>query len=334
VHSASECSGTPSSTNAPCVSTKVSERQPEHLKSLWIEPGAAVLPALAGLTRLSLKSTGVTESGVLSLFALTSECRSSLQMLDLSGCGRVNLSSLRHVPPQSLLHTLRADRCMGIMHLSLAFPQASALKSVSLCECLNCLSLQLTAPALQRLALQACKMLQSVSLTTPALRHLCAPQCASLTTLELHGPAGKLTSLNLVGCTQLPSAALHQALAKASQLLECNVSACKQLGALVVPGSAPTCVRKSSPWDMLACACPYCCFVAHDCVSEFAAMPIQLTLLYPQHRVLAAGLMCLPSCEPGIVLPSAHVCGAGSYEACCSLQRVVHWYVYKLERQA
>jgi hypothetical protein len=89
--------------------------------------------------------------------------------------------------------------------------------------------------------LQACKMLSTLDLTAPALRHLSAPQCQSLASIELRGSdtsaAARLRTLNLMGAVQLPSAVLHAILACATQLQSLNVSACRNLGALAIPGA-------------------------------------------------------------------------------------------------
>lgn len=194
-----------------------------------------------GVMQLLLAGTGVTEKGLEALFRPGSTCRTTLTTLDVSRCPSVTLAALSSIPPHSALRKVAANSCIGVRRLALAVPEDCPLESLALAACPHLVSVDIVAAALQQLTVPGCKMLRDVALTAPALRHLCAPQCSSLTTVSLRGsaPAAQLRSLNLNGCTQVPSSAVHDMLAGASQLQLVNVTACKQLGALVVPGAKP-----------------------------------------------------------------------------------------------
>jgi hypothetical protein len=192
-----------------------------------------------GVVRLVVKGSGITEDGLRELFQDHSKCRHALEELDVSRCSRVSLKCLRHLPSCSALRDLTANGCTFIRELSVALPVDCPLQRLSLQACSHLTTLQLTAPHLRRLAVSSNKLL-SVSVTAPCLQELNVTNCPELGTLKLHGPlaaaAAQLVHLNLTGCARLPSAALHTILSSAARLEGCNISSCRQFGAVVIPG--------------------------------------------------------------------------------------------------
>lgn len=232
--SASSLPGASSSSNASTVSRL------ENVVGAVEAPGRKSPAEHPGVVRLVLKGSSITENGLRGLWLHPSKCRHSLEHLDVSGCARLGLNCLSHIPRGSSLRILTANGCGSIRDLSLAFPPDCPLERMSLQRCPHLTSLQLTAPQLQHLAVSS-GALHSVSLTTPVLHRLRVMHCPQLASLEIHGPpataAAALVHLDLSGCARLQSVVLQTILASATRLECCNISGCQQFGAVVIPGA-------------------------------------------------------------------------------------------------
>ena len=168
--------------------------------------------------------------------------------------------SLCELPPLSALRCLKAEACKGLARLSLALPASHPLADINLRSCpslkevdlkLDSLQVRCAArgcvhdwtltTAAQVLTLTACKMLTHVKLRTPALTTLLANQCAHLRDVTFACAAPALTYASLMGCNEIPSAALTHALPLLPGLRRLSVAACLALTVLIVPGAALSC---------------------------------------------------------------------------------------------